>query len=335
MSAEPEHADGPGLGGGVTTVTSRRSVLRNRQDDGSRRTVLIALAANAIIAVAQLAGGLVSGSSAMLAEAVHSIADTTNQSFLLVSIRLSGREPTPERPFGSGMERFLWTFVAAVGMFVAGAAFAIGYGVYQLLQGGSVEKGLIIAFAVLALAIVAEGTSWLRALRQTRAAAKADDKGLYEFVRGSRDPTTKLVLFEDSAALIGNLLAALGLGLSAITGIHVFDPIASILIGGLLVAVAMWMGRDAKDLLVGSSARPDEREEIERLVEEHEYVEDCYELLTLVLGPNSLLVAARVDLVDDVTGAQAEQLASELDERLSEAIPDITEVFIDPTPRNG
>src|SRR4051794_30449878 len=157
-----------------TRTVSRRSVRRMRDASASKRTVLVALAANVTIAMAKLAGGLISGSSAMLAEAVHSVADTTNQGFLLVSIRLSGREPTPERPFGSGMERFLWTFVAAVGMFVAGAAFAIGYGVYELLKGVPSEGGLVIAFAALALAIVAEGTSWLRALRQTRAAAKAD-----------------------------------------------------------------------------------------------------------------------------------------------------------------
>jgi cation diffusion facilitator family transporter len=323
-----------GTGEGVTTVTSTRSLERTRQDDGTRRTVLIALGANAIIALAKLAGGLLSGSSAMLAEAVHSVADTTNQGFLLVSLRLSGREPTPERPFGSGQERFLWTFVAAVGMFLAGAAFAIGYGVYQLLHGGESEKGLAIAFVVLFVAIIAEGSSWLRALKQTRAAAREADKGLYEFVRGSRDPTTKLVLFEDSAALVGNFLAAIGLGLSALTGEHFFDPLASIFIGVLLVGVALWMGRDAKDLLVGSAARPEERDLIEQLIEDHEDVDDCYELLTLVLAPNSLLVAARVDLVDDVPAGRVEEMATELDRTLSKAIPDITEVFIDPTPRS-
>lgn len=117
--------------------TSRRSFERARGSTAaSRKTVLIALASNATVAIVKLVGGLLSGSSAMLAEAAHSVADTTNQAFLLVSIRLAGREPTPDQPFGYGQERFLWTFMAAVGMFLAGAIFAVGYGVYELTKGG-------------------------------------------------------------------------------------------------------------------------------------------------------------------------------------------------------
>src|ERR1044071_6201235 len=146
----------------MTVAHSDRSLDRSRDAGSSRRTVLIALAANAVIMVAKLAAGLISGSTALLAEAAHSLADTTNQSFLLASIGLAGRRPDDEHPFGHGRQRYLWTFVAAVGMFVAGAVFAIGYGVMQLTKDGEAESNYAIAWATLAIAMLAEGASWLR-----------------------------------------------------------------------------------------------------------------------------------------------------------------------------
>src|SRR5437763_7057271 len=141
--------------GNSGTWTSRRSVVRTQRTAGaSRRTVLIALAANALVTVAKLAGGLISGSAAMLAEAAHSFADTTNQGFLLDSIRLASREPTPEQPFGFGRMRFLWTFIAAIAMFLAGATFAIGYGVYQLMSSEE-SSGYVAAYVTLAISLAA------------------------------------------------------------------------------------------------------------------------------------------------------------------------------------
>jgi cation diffusion facilitator family transporter len=142
---------------------SDRSLARTRESGASRRTVLIALAANGIIAVTKLAGGLMSGSTALLAEAAHSLADTTNQAFLLVSIALAGRDPDDARPFGHGQQRFLWTFLAAVAMFVAGALFAVGYGIVELLAGAREEGGFAVAWITLAIAFASEGGSWLRA----------------------------------------------------------------------------------------------------------------------------------------------------------------------------
>src|SRR5690242_17520795 len=147
--------------------TSRRRVVRTRETSGARRrTVLIAVAANSVVMVTKLAGGLLSGSAAMLAEAAHSFADTTNQLFLLVSIEMGSREPTPEQPFGYGRMRFLWTFMAAIATFLAGAVFAIGYGVYELFHGEK-TTGYVIAYVTLAIALVAEGTSWMRADRKS------------------------------------------------------------------------------------------------------------------------------------------------------------------------
>lgn len=170
------------------TWASPRSVARSRRTAGaSRRTVLIALGANALVALVKLAGGLISGAAAMLAEAAHSVADTTNQGFLLISISLASREPTPEQPFGYGRMRFLWTFIAAIAMFAAGAVFAIRYGVYEL-SSGEKSTGYVAAYATLGFSLAAEGTSWLRAVRQTRNEASRADLPLLRYVRESRDP---------------------------------------------------------------------------------------------------------------------------------------------------
>src|SRR5919197_3102804 len=165
--------------------TSTRSLDRTRDAGESRRTVLVALGANGLIAIAKLGGGLLSGSAGMLAEAAHSLADTTNQAFLLVSIQLARREPTPARPFGFGQERYLWTFMAAVGMFLAGAIFAIGFGGYELLMGEGATEGFVVAYAILGFSFLAEGTSWVRAFRQTRGEAREADKPVWRYARES------------------------------------------------------------------------------------------------------------------------------------------------------
>jgi cation diffusion facilitator family transporter len=320
---------------GSPSQVSRRSLPSTREAGASRTTVIIALVANALIAVAKLIGGVISGSTALLAEAAHSVADTTNQGFLLGSIALAAREPSERHPFGHGNQRFLWTFMAAVGMFVAGAVFAVGYGVIELLA-GSKEKGrFAAAWITLAIALVAEGISWLRALRQTRGEAREAGRPVAQYVRESRDPSVKMVLFEDTAALVGIVIAAVGIALHQITGAAYWDPIASIFIGVLLIAVAVRMATDTGRLLVGAAARPDEVAAIERVLDDNEDVADVLELLTMVLGPNALLVAARVDLADGVVSERLERTMSDLDREIRAAVPDVTEVFLDPTPAHG
>jgi cation diffusion facilitator family transporter len=311
--------------------TSGRSVSRSRSTTAaSRRTVLIALAANAAVTVTKLAGGLVSGSAALLAEAAHSLADTANQVFLLVSIALADREPTPEQPFGYGRLRFLWTFMAAVAMFLAGAVFAIGYGAYRLIASGE-SGGYLAAYITLGIALVAEGGSWIRAVRQTRSEAGDANLSLLEYVRESRDPNVKMVLFEDTAALVGIFLAFAGILAGELSGSSAFDPAASIAIGLLLVVVAAWMGHDTSELLVGAAARPAERAAIERTLGEFDQIERVLEVLTMVLGPNALLVVARVDFAHGLADEEIERASGAIDERLRAVVPDVTEVFLDAT----
>jgi cation diffusion facilitator family transporter len=311
---------------------SRRSEANLRRSGASRRTVLLALGANVVVAIAKLGGGAVSGSPALLAEAAHSIADTANQIFLLVSLSLSARAADPESPFGHGRERYMWTFVAAVGMFVAGAIFAVGYGVIELVSGGGSESGFTIAWITLGIAAVAEGASWLRALRQTRREAAAAGKSIWRYTRASRDPNVKMVLFEDSAALIGIGLAAAGIGLQQLTGSAAWDAGAAIAIGVLLIGVAGFMAHDTARLLTGAAATGEERTRIEEVLAGHTGIANVHELLTMVLGPNALLVAARVELTDGLDSDAVERVAEDVDHDIREAVPDVTEVFLDATP---
>lgn len=261
-----------------------------RDVHGERRTVLIALAANAVIAVAKGVGGLVTGSSAMLAETAHSIADTVDQVLMLVSIRLGDRRPDEEHPFGYGKDRFFWTFLVAVIIFLAGAVFSIGDGVLRLTghellgSGGSNQWA---AFLVLGIAFVSEGISFVRAYGQTRRGARATGYGLVEFVRISKEPTTKMVFSEDAVAVSGVVVAFVGLLLQELTGSEAWDAGAAIVIGLLLVYVAYALGRDIRGLLLGESARPDQREALERALQEPDEVEEVVELLTMYTGPRS------------------------------------------------
>src|SRR3954467_4689223 len=193
----------------------------------ARRTVLVALAANASIMVVKAAGGVISGSSALMAEAAHPVAGTANQGFLLASLSRSTREADDEHPFGYGQERFLWAFVAAIGIFVAGAGFSVYQGLEALLGGGE-ESEYWIAYVILGFSVVAEGTSLIRAVRQTRGEAAAKGISLRGHLRGSRDPTTKTVVFEDTAAVSGNVVALAGVGLHQLTGSAMWEGIAAL-----------------------------------------------------------------------------------------------------------
>src|SRR4051794_894132 len=287
----------------------------------SHKTVLIALAANTGIALAKLLAGVIGGSTAMLAEGAHSIADTANQLFLLGSLRFAERRPDEQHPFGYGKERFVWTFMAAIFIFVAGSLFSLYEGVSKLLEGGAGETKFGLTYAVLALALVLEGISLLRALRQTRSDAREASRKVSGYVRVSRDPTTKTVVFEDSAAVTGVLIALVGVGLHQLTGSQVPDAIGAILIGILLAVVAAGLWRDTRGLLIGEAALPEERDAIVELLTRHPEVDDVVELLTMAMGPDSLLVAVRLDLADGLDSDGVEHLAYDLDREIRAAVP--------------
>jgi cation diffusion facilitator family transporter len=297
----------------------------------SRITILYALAANVVLAIAKLAAGVLTGSAALLAEAAHSIADTIDQLALLWSLRMGRRPPDDEHPFGHGMERFFWAFLAAVWIFLAGAVFSIGEGVLAL-RGGSESGGTAVGLVVLAVALVAEGTSLIRAARQVRSGASRSRDSIGRYVREMRDPAPRIVLLEDSAAVIGVILAAAGLIARAVTGSEVYDAAASISIGVLLIGVAIAVGSHARDLLLGESARPEVREAIEAAALKHPAVEAVPALLTMHLAPDDLLVAANIELRDELTVTDAERVADEIAADLREVEPSVHHVFLQPSP---
>jgi cation diffusion facilitator family transporter len=299
-----------------------------------RKTVLIALTANAAIAIVKVFAGVVSGSAAMLAEAAHSIADTTNQGLLLTSIRRGRRGPDAEHPFGHGKERFFWSFLAAVLIFLAGAVFSIGQGVLELVRPEN-ESRYALVYGTLAFAFVAEGISLGRAVRQTRREAREAGKGWREFVRESTEPTSKTVVGEDLVAVTGVVIAAVGVGLHQATGNSAFDAAAAIAVGAMLVHVAFVLGRNFKDLLIGAGAQPEDAERIREIAASERGIDEVLDVRTMYLGPRSLLVAMRADLENGLDADAVEQLASDLERRLREAVPEVTELFLDPTPRGA
>ena len=297
----------------------------------SRITILYALAANVLLAVAKGVAGLLTGSAALLAEAAHSVADTVDQLALLFSLRMGRRPPDEEHQFGHGMERFFWAFLAAVWIFLAGAVFSISQGVLALRSPGS-GGDIVVGLTVLAVALVAEGTSLVRAARQVRSGARRSRDPLGRYVREMRDPAPRIVLLEDGAAVIGIVLAAAGLIARDLTGSEAFDAAASIAIGVLLIGVAIAVGSHARDLLLGESARPEVREAIEAAALRHPAVEAVPALLTMHIGPDDLLVAANIELRDELTVTDAERVADEIAADLREAEPSVHHVFLQPSP---
>jgi cation diffusion facilitator family transporter len=304
-------------------------VAKSEAGGSTRRTVLIAGGANVIVAAAKLAAGLLTGSSAMLAEAAHSVADTMNQVFLLTSLRRGNRPADERHPFGYGQERYFWSLLAAFGIFIAGAGFSVFEGLLTLSHGGG--HSFTIAYIVLGVAFVAEGTSFLRAYHQVSGEARSSDTQVIEHVRGSRDTTVKAALFEDSTAVVGLVLAGGGLVLQQLTGSPVWDGGASIAIGVLLVVVAFRLGLDSRDLLIGESADPRVLQMIRDEICDTPGIDTLLDLLTMHLGPDHLIVAARVALDDEISADRAEDLADEIDKRLAEKLPVTPHVFIDPT----
>jgi cation diffusion facilitator family transporter len=306
---------------------------RDRQLAESRRTVRLALVANASIMVVKAIGGVVSGSSALMAEAAHSVADTANEGFLWASLSRSVREADDAHPFGYGQERFLWAFVAALGIFVAGAGFSLYQGLEALLGGGE-ESRFWIAYAILAFGIVAEGLSLMRAVHQTRGEAAASGVSLRGHVRQSRDPTTKTVVFEDTAAVSGNAVAIAGVALHQATGSAAWEGVAALIVAAMLAVAAFLLARDAGSLLVGRAATVAERRAILAVFAERPEVEDVLQLLTMALAPDRLLVAARIDLRGGLDSEHIEEVSTDIDRAIRERVPTVAEVFLDATDRD-
>lgn len=294
----------------------------------SLRTVVIALAINVAIALAKAFAALVSGSSALIAEAAHSVADTGNEVFLLVALRSSRRPADATHPFGYGADRFFWSLLAAFGIFVAGGLTAIVEGVYQLVHPHRLES-VIIAYAVLAVSLALELTSWRTAYRQLRTESRGRGVGLRTYIRRTSDPTPTTVFYEDTAAVIGIALAAIGLVLHQVTGSAVPDAIASIAIGALLVYVAIRLAGRERELLTNQSAPSQITDVFRQIFLDRPDVVRVDRLDVVVVGPRMWLITADVALVATLRATEVIGTLDDLRLRLHED-PGVVRVYLTP-----
>ncbi|MDW8806440.1 cation diffusion facilitator family transporter [Streptomyces scabiei] len=298
-----------------------------REDRRTRITVLVALGANLVIAVAKTVGGLLAGSPALLSEAAHSVADSLNEVFLLAALRRSRRPADSRHPFGYGKERFFWSLLAAVGIFVMGGCFSF-YQAFHALTSESAESydGYAAGIAVLGVALLSEGASLLRALHQVRGQGG---------VAGLRDPALRTVVAEDGTAVLGVTLAIAGMILHMVTGEVVWEASASFAIGALLVYVAYWLGRDAREQLIGVAADDEAGRRIRALLAAQPEIDSVEALLTMQLGLDSTLVAARVDLVPGLDSEEVELVAVRIKGSIAHLVPEAHQVFLDVTEKTG
>ena len=294
--------------------------------------VLGALFANALIAILKLVAALITGSSGMMAEAFHSIADTTNQIFLLLGLRFYKRPASSKHPFGFGKERFFWSFIAAIFIFGVGATYAIYEGIAKLAHPHP-PTHLNWAYAVLAISFVLETASISVALYQEINEAHHEGLTFREYYRESKDPTAKTVIFEDSAALLGIVIAAVGLLLTDYqvggkAGAY-WDGLASILIGLVLAMVAFVLARASRGLLLGEAASAKTIAAITQAIESHPNVERVVELLTMHLAPKQILLNAHVKMRPGLLLDEVERTVLEVEDKIKQVEPKVEMIFLE------
>jgi cation diffusion facilitator family transporter len=293
---------------------------------GSKRVVYAALAGNLAIAVTKFIAAAFTGSSAMWSEGIHSVVDSGNQALLLYGMKRAARPPDARFPFGYGKEIYFWSFVVALLVFATGAGLSLYEGIRHLRQPAEIENPLI-NYVVLAVALLLEGAPWLAAYREfTRMRGK---RGVVEGVKRGKDPAVLAVLFEDSAAIAGLVVAFAGIALYQITGNPLFDAGASVVIGLILGATAMWLAFETKGLLIGESANREVVAEIRRLAERYPEVERVNEVLTMHVGPEYILANISLDIACDVPRTRAHAILDELDRRIKAADRRVKRVFIE------
>ena len=295
--------------------------------EGGTRAIIAALLANTGIAVTKFIAWAVSGSSSMLAEGVHSLADAGNQLLLLLGGRKAKRAPDREHPFGYGRERFIYAFIVAIVLFSVGGLFSIWEGISKIRDPHSIEQWWL-PLVVLAIAIVLESFSMRTAVKESLPHKK--DSSWFEFIRRSKSPELPVILLEDFAALVGLVFAFMGVGLTVITGNSIFDAIGTVLIGVLLVSVAVIIGIETKSLLVGEGASQEDSKKIHTALLDAKEVDKVIHMKTLYLGPDELMVGAKISLPSTVTMGEVSLIINLAERRVREAVPIARVIYIEP-----
>ena len=294
-----------------------------------KKVIYAALIGNCAIALMKFMVSAISGSAAMLAEGFHSAADSGNQIMLLIGHQRAGKPPDDNHPFGYGKELYFWAFVVSVSIFFVGAALSIYQGIHKLIHPEPV-KSLILPLVVLGLAMIFEAYPWWIAFSEAKKnkAVKGFTSFMDMAVR-SKNPTALVVLFEDTAALIGLLVAAAGITLAYTTQMSIFDGLASILIGATLLILALFLARETKELLIGESAGKGDREKINTAICTMPEIKHCGRLLTMHLGPDDILVNIDVEFVDGLSTDEVETAIARIEKRVKEAVPAATKIYIE------
>lgn len=293
----------------------------------SKKVVIAALAGNLAIATCKFAAAYLSQSTATLAEAVHSLADTGNQLLLLVGMRLALRPRNEVFAFGRGAERYFWPFVVALLLFSVGGAFNVFEGVQHIAWPEEHHGSRLWSYGVLGVSLLFESLSFRVAYREFRLLAKG--KPMREAIREARDPTIVLVLAEDVTAMIGLVLAFIGVGLSGLTGIPWFDPAGSVLIGVLLCFVAVLIARTTHSLLIGKSATPEDQARALEITESTPGVARVTQILTMHLGPDEIILAFKIAFRPKMTVEEVEDLTNEIERRIRKELPRMRMIFIE------
>jgi cation diffusion facilitator family transporter len=293
---------------------------------GSKKVIYAALIGNALIAVTKFVAAFLTRSSAMFSEGVHSVVDTGNQVLLLHGLRRSKKPPDRQFPFGHGKEIYFWSFVVAILIFAVGAGISVYEGVKHLLHPVPVENPNV-NYIVLGLAMIFEGAAWYFAWREF---SKVKGRyGTIQAVQRGKDPSMFVVLFEDSAAMLGLIVAFLGIFLGQVTGSPYFDGAASVLIGLILGGTAIWLAVETHGLLIGEGANPEVLETIRQIVGRHAEIDHVNEVATMHVGPEYLLVNLSVDFSSTALADDVESVVRQIDQELKAALPRVKRVFIE------
>lgn len=292
----------------------------------SKKVIFAALVGNGLIAITKFGAAFYTGSSAMLSEAVHSVVDTGNQFLLLHGIRQSQKPADEMHPFGFGRELYFWTFVVAILIFGVGAGISFYEGYSKLLDPHPVTNP-VVNYAVLFFAMIFEGIAWAIAFKEFK--KTKGDQGWIAAVRSSRDPTVFTVLFEDSAAMLGLIVAFIGIYLGDTLGIPELDAVASLAIGAILATVAALLAFESKGLLIGERATREVVSGIRGIIERHVGLLQVNELLTLHLAPDDVLLNVSLDFDDKLSSAEVESAVSNLERDIKADFPEVRRIFIE------
>jgi len=292
----------------------------------SLRVIIAAMAGNMAIAVSKFVAASLTGSAAMFSEAIHSTVDTGNELLLLFGLKRAARPADAEHPFGYGLQLYFWVFVVAVMIFGLGAVVALVEGI-EKIRHPEPARNVYVNYIVLGVSIAFEIASWVVAFREFR--KQRGSRGWLATIRRSKDPTIFTVLFEDSAALVGLLLALIGVGLADLFDAPLFDGIASLGIALVLAVTAAFLAYESQSLLTGEAMLPEDRAGIERIARAAPEVVGLNQLLTMHFGPQEVLVALSLDFDDTISAAAIEAAVAQIERGIKSEYTDVARVFVE------